>query len=81
MPSLLEQSLARSADALARAERLGDPVAALLGGSYGAVRPAVAAGDIDEVDRCLEIMRSLAEQLDQPTVHWMHTFMRAATGA
>ena len=29
------------------------------------------------MDRCLEIMESHAEQLDQPTLHWVHTYTRA----
>jgi tetratricopeptide (TPR) repeat protein len=34
---------------------------------------AAQAGDIDEIDRCLEIERSSAGQLDQPTLSWLHT--------
>jgi class 3 adenylate cyclase len=76
VPSLLEQSLARTADALVRAERIGDPV---LLNSTAAWRAYAAsrAGDIDEMDRCLEVARSLVEQLDQPMLTWGHTFMRA----
>ena len=77
VPSLLEQSLARTADALVRAERVGDPVLLLLCGRGGARRVAGRAGDIDEMDRCYEISRSLAEQLDQPTLNWANTFTRA----
>ena len=29
------------------------------------------------MDRCFEITGSLAEQLDQPTLNWAHTFTRA----
>ena len=35
---------------------------------------AFLAGDIDEMDRCIEIMGALAEQLDQPTLSWTNTF-------
>jgi tetratricopeptide (TPR) repeat protein len=34
-------------------------------------------GDIDEMDRCIEIMQSLAERLDQPTLKWMDSFQRS----
>ena len=43
----------------------------------GARRLPRRAGDIDEMDRCLEIAGSLAEQLDQPTLNWVHSFTRA----
>ena len=32
------------------------------------------AGDIEEMDRCIETMGSLAEQLDQPILSWTNTF-------
>ena len=55
-----------------RAERVGDPV--LLFWAAGArVGAALRAVDIDEMDRCLEIMGSLAEQLDQPILNWVHS--------
>jgi tetratricopeptide (TPR) repeat protein len=76
VPSLLEQSLTRSAEALVLAERVGDPAMFF----WSAVRRAhiaARAGDIDELDRCIEIAGSLAEQLDQPTANWAHTWQRA----
>ena len=76
VPPLLGQSLVRSADALLRAERIGDPVLLF----WAAWQRAGAAGwaeDIDEMDRCLEIMGSLAEQLDQPNLTWVHRYARA----
>jgi ATP/maltotriose-dependent transcriptional regulator MalT len=69
VPPLLEQSLAWSADALLRAERLGDPVL-LLWAASGRALAAGLAGDIDEMDRCLEIGGARAEQLDQPQLNW-----------
>lgn len=73
VPELIEQSLARSAQGLLLAERLGDPV--LHFWSAFARRVAAAgAGDLAEVDRCLEISRSLAEQLDQPTLTWVQAY-------
>jgi class 3 adenylate cyclase/tetratricopeptide (TPR) repeat protein len=76
VPPLLEQSLARSADALVRAARVGDPVL-LFWAAWQRAGTAACAEDIDEMDRCLEIMGSLAEQLDQPTLNWVHSFARA----
>ncbi len=72
VPQLLEQSLSRSGEALARAERIGDPVLTFWSAS---ARQAVAlgAGDIEEVDRTLTIAGILADQLDQPTLNWVHT--------
>jgi class 3 adenylate cyclase len=77
VPSLLEQSSARTADALARAERVGDPLLLLWAADFRNIA-AVEAGDIDEVDRCMEIIGSMAEQLDQPTLIWLNTFLLAA---
>jgi class 3 adenylate cyclase/tetratricopeptide (TPR) repeat protein len=76
VPSLLEQALALSADALIRAERVGDPTLHFL--AY-LIRTDVAAqnGDIDEVDRGLLALGSLAEQLDQPFFSWTHAWLRS----
>jgi class 3 adenylate cyclase/tetratricopeptide (TPR) repeat protein len=70
VPPLLDQSLSRSADALARAERIGDPVLLF---EAAAVRnvTAVQAGDVVEVDRSIEIARALASRLNQPTISWV----------
>jgi DNA-binding SARP family transcriptional activator len=76
VPHLLDLSLARSADALSRAERVGDPVL-LCAAASGRRFVAACAGNIDEVDRCLEIKRPLVEQLDQPFLNWVHTLQRA----
>ena len=73
VPSLLEQTLARTADAMVRAERLGDPVL-LFFAAHARATAVFLAGDIDEMDRCIEIMGSLAEQLDQPILSWTNTF-------
>ncbi len=75
VPPLLEQALTWTADAMDRAERVGDPVLLLLAAEWR-VYAAECAGDIDETDRCLEISRSLAEQLNQPSWNFSNTFMR-----
>ena len=72
LPQLLNQSLIRSADALTRAERIGDPVLLFEAAAARNV-VAVQAGDLDEVDRCIQIAGSLASQLGQPTLNWAHT--------
>ncbi len=76
VPSLLPQSLARTADALVRAQRVGDPVL-IFWGAFNRGFAAMCAGDIDEVDRCSGLTGSLAAQLDQPFLHWIHTATRA----
>jgi class 3 adenylate cyclase/tetratricopeptide (TPR) repeat protein len=70
VPPQLEQSLGRTADALARAERLGDPVQ-LFWALGWRLSVAAWAGDIDEMDRCLERARLLADQIDQPMLRWV----------
>jgi len=74
VPSLLRQLLTRTADALVRAERVGDPVLMFWAAQWRA-ETAARAGDIGEMDRCIEIHGSMAEQLDQPIFHWGHTFL------
>ena len=59
-----------------RAVRLGDPVQLFLAANLRATA-AYRAGDIDEMDRCLEIMRSTVETLDQPLLTWVFTFTSA----
>ena len=73
VPSMLEQQLTWTADALVRAERVGDPVLLFLM-AHSRATAVFLAGDIDEMDRCIEIMCSLAEQLDQPILSWTNTF-------
>jgi class 3 adenylate cyclase/tetratricopeptide (TPR) repeat protein len=69
VPQLLEQSLAWSEEAMARAERIGDPVLTFWSASARLVI-ALSAGDIEEVDRSLDISGLLANQLDQPMLNW-----------
>jgi class 3 adenylate cyclase/tetratricopeptide (TPR) repeat protein len=73
VPSLLEERMVASTDALIRAERIGDPFLLYFAAHY-ASNTAVSAGNIDEADRCLTIMRSMADQLDQPSIRWLFTF-------
>lgn len=73
VPSTLEQQLTGTADALVRAERVGDPVLLFLM-AHSRATAVFLVGDIDEMDRCIEIMGSMADQLDQPTLSWTNTF-------
>ena len=75
VPPLLESSLARSAEALARAERVGDPLL-LCTAASGRRFMAACAGDIAEMDRCFNIKEPLVEQLNQPFLNWVHTLQR-----
>jgi hypothetical protein len=74
VPPLLEQSLARTADALVRAERLGDPVLLYWAAVWRSLI-ACQAGDIDEFDRCREISKLMADRLDQPLLRWAQLFI------
>ena len=69
LPSLLDQSLAWSADALARAQAVDDPVLLYFAATYREV-VAVRAGDVEEVDRCLAIAEPLVRMLNQPPITW-----------
>jgi class 3 adenylate cyclase len=76
VPVLLEQAMSRTADAIARAERVDDSMARFL-----ALRTrhivAYVAGDIGEMDRCIAAMGLVAEHLDQPMMHWTMTYVHA----
>jgi class 3 adenylate cyclase/tetratricopeptide (TPR) repeat protein len=76
VPSLLEQLLARTADALARAEQVGDPVL-LFGATQWRAEAAARAGDVDEMDRCIDTRRPLVARLNQPALNWIDTYTRA----
>ena len=76
VPPRLEESLLRTEEALRRAERLGDPVLHFFAAHWRA-QVAGQAGDIEEVEACIERLRSLADQLNQPMLSWVHTFDQA----
>ena len=76
VPELLQQAMDWQTEALVRAERLGDPVQ-LFWVARSCAGTAARALDIDEMDRCLEIMESRAAQLDQPILNWVHSWARA----
>jgi class 3 adenylate cyclase/tetratricopeptide (TPR) repeat protein len=76
VPPLLDQALAWTSDALVRAKSLGDP-ALLFRAAAWRMDVATHAGDIDEVDRCLDIEASLVRQLAEPTLNWIHVFGRS----
>ena len=76
IPPLLQQSLERSAEALARAERVDDPLL-LCSAASGRRYTAACAGDIEEMDRCFRMEEPLVEQLDQPFLAWVHALQRS----
>jgi DNA-binding CsgD family transcriptional regulator len=75
LPQLLEQSLQRTAEALQRAEGLGDPVLQYWAADHRA-GTAIRAGDSAELARCCAIAGSLADRLDQPQLSWRRTCLR-----
>ena len=76
VPSLLEESVARTTEALERALRVGDPVQVSWSAHWRAA-DAVRSGDVEELDRCIDLHGRMVEQLDQPVFTWDHTFLRA----
>ena len=75
VPHLLDVSIARTTNALARAERVGDPALVFWAAMWRG-ETAARAGDIEEFDRCIEIHGSMAARLGQPIFDWGHTFSR-----
>ena len=65
VPSMLEESVVRTADALVRAERVGDPVLLFWAAGWRG-EAAICTGDLDENGRCLNLARS-AGRGSQPT--------------
>ena len=76
VPHLLDISTVRAIEALTRAQSLGDP-ALLSAAASGRRFVAAAAGDVEEMDRCLELKRPMVERLDLPFLHWVHALQRA----
>jgi class 3 adenylate cyclase/tetratricopeptide (TPR) repeat protein len=72
----LSEALDWSEEALARAERIGDPVLLFLAADRR-LTAVSQAGDSEGADRCLEIMGSMAADLGQPSFNWVLTFGRA----
>jgi len=79
-PSLVAEGLVWTADSLARARRVGDPLLLFFAASRRAAF-ASSAGDIGEADSCLELMSAMAGQLDQPTMQWLNTVEHATRAA
>ena len=75
VPHLLDLSTARSVEALTLAESVGDPVL-LCTAASGRRLIAGASGDMEEMDRCLELKGRLVTRLDLPFLHWVHTIQR-----
>ncbi len=73
VPSRLEDSLQWTADALTRAERLGDPIPLYFAAMYRATA-SIRANDVEEADRCFAIAGELVQQLDLPPLKWEYTF-------
>lgn len=73
VPSKLVASLEWTADALARAERLGDPLPLYFSAMYRATA-AIRAIDVAEADRCYTIAGEVVRRLDLPLLRWEYTF-------
>ncbi len=73
VPSLLQSSLQWTAEALTRAERLGDPLSLYFAAMYRATT-SIRANDVKEADRCFAIAGQLVQQLDLPPLRWEYTF-------
>jgi class 3 adenylate cyclase/tetratricopeptide (TPR) repeat protein len=75
VPELMEESWTRTAEALTRSERMGDPLLQFFATGFRACT-ATHFGDVDEAARCLDAQTLLAEQLNQPMLDWLIAWMR-----
>jgi tetratricopeptide (TPR) repeat protein len=75
VPELIEESWSRTAEALTRSERVGDPLLQFFATGFRSCT-ATHFGDVDEAVRCLDAQASLAKQLNQPMLDWLIAWMR-----
>ena len=76
VPELSQDSLERTQRAMTLADKVGDPLQILFA-AHWREEAAILAGDLDEMDRVLEIVRELVERLDQPGLRWTYLFTKA----
>src|SRR5205085_992552 len=69
----VEERDADTAEALALAGQVPDPVAAFWAASWRALW-AIAAGELGELDRCLSRATKLANDVGQPILRWTAAF-------
>ncbi len=75
-PETLPERLAETTQAIAMADRLGDPVARLQT-RFNRVHACMEAGDIAEADGRFEEMETLTHQTGLPQYHWQQSFRRS----
>jgi class 3 adenylate cyclase len=75
VPQLLLESRGRMDEALARSERIGDPLLQFFAAGFLACT-ATYFGDTEEAARCMTVQGALAERLNQPMLHWVLEWMR-----
>ena len=80
VPHLIELSLARSAEALTRAERLGDPVLLCSGGQRPPIRGRLLPGTSRRWTAVLRSSDRWWSELDQPFLNWVDTLQRDHPG-
>ncbi len=76
VPELSQDSLERTQRAMTLAENVGDPLQILFA-AHWREEAAILAGDVDEMDRALEMVHELVERFDQPGLRWTYLFTKA----
>jgi tetratricopeptide (TPR) repeat protein len=76
VPELCQDSLERTRRAMTLADKVGDPLQILFA-AHWREEAAILAGDVDEMDRVLEVVRELVERFDQPGLRWTYLFTKA----
>ncbi len=74
VPSLLEFTEELAVEALAGADRVGDPVLQFWALQWR-IEAASRVGDMGQADRCIAAHGALAERLGQPVFTWAHRFV------
>jgi AAA ATPase domain/Adenylate and Guanylate cyclase catalytic domain len=76
VPETLRERLRETLEAEQLAQHLSDPAARFWAAGFRATT-ALEDADIVEVDRCLDEMRTHADEIGQPALCWVATFMRS----
>jgi class 3 adenylate cyclase len=76
-PPTLDERVGDTIEALRLAEALGDPYHLYFAAVYRRIS-AMDTGDADVPTRCLDLMRSLSQRLQQPILTWITTFHEAS---
>ncbi len=75
-PEGIAERRAGAIEAMAMVEELGDPVL-VFGAAFGGLQSATWLGELDEIDRNLAHLVTLAKEVERPDFRWIATYCQA----